>query len=663
MSSKPGALAVVTGSELVWLDSKQATAAPLSRTTLATPTAFAADGPTVYVAFAHGVAKYGRDSGVHLFSHGQSEEASALCVGDSGAVFVARANSIFVYDPGSIEPAQTLEGHSSPITSLALSNDGTALASTSKTVHVHNLSTQSRTILRGLPCPNAVASCATFHPSRPNTLFVAISRQLVIYDTTKPAGPAKVVQIGGSASGDIVGIDCSPFSRSLLAVACSGGIVGIVDLDKEKPLVKTIDTKARLTSLRFQPDAAVIVVGTADGRLQYHDLRATDKQPNVVTVDKHGGSILGLAWPKQSRHASKPSVASTIKAPIPSSKSAVLQERRSPGQTAGAFPKGKSTSPTSTATLNSVPKTLFSPAKEAASRPAFAVSKSAPDAAARTTRAAKENAPTSRPSPTLRVSPPKPTSSLKPPPVGTRISPQLKPVAQRAERKPRTSSSSQASTRILASRRVSSATTSSRTSGLLSPSFPSQSDFSSSPHRNADSKRREVQALGLGTPGPRRQAARHSPSVSPTRSTAGRRGEEVENEEGENDTVIQFAAAMAREPDRVPSSASTAESISTDNVPTVNNQLSPTRRPPPFVDMSPVRSAMNGSPQASLRAFMQELATKDDIKGLHMDLIRMGMAWKSEMRSLMDQYVGDLSSLRQENMQLREELQRLRNRY
>lgn len=29
----------------------------------------------------------------------------------------------------------------------------------------------------------------------------------------------------------------------------------------------------------------------------------------------------------------------------------------------------------------------------------------------------------------------------------------------------------------------------------------------------------------------------------------------------------------------------------------------------------------------------------------------------------MEQYVGDLSSLRQENMQLREELQRLRNRY
>lgn len=25
---------------------------------------------------------------------------------------------------------------------------------------------------------------------------------------------------------------------------------------------------------------------------------------------------------------------------------------------------------------------------------------------------------------------------------------------------------------------------------------------------------------------------------------------------------------------------------------------------------------------------MQELATKDDIKGLHMDFIRMGMAWK-----------------------------------
>lgn len=235
MTSKPAALAVVTSGELVLLDPKQATAAPLSRTTLAAPTAFVADASGVYVASAHGVAKYGRDSGVHLFSHAvDAGTVSALCTAESGTLFSAQATSILVHAPGAAEPTQTLDGHSSAITSLALSSDGVLLASTSKTVHVHNLSTSSRTILRGLPCPNAVASCAIFHPARPTTLFVAILRQLVVYDVSKPAAPTKVVQIAGSAAGDIVDIDCSPFSKSLLAVACAGGVVGIVDLDKEK---------------------------------------------------------------------------------------------------------------------------------------------------------------------------------------------------------------------------------------------------------------------------------------------------------------------------------------------------------------------------------------------------------------------------------------------
>ena len=61
-----------------------------------------------------------------------------------------------------------------------------------------------------------------------------------------------------------------------------------------------------------------------------------------------------------------------------------------------------------------------------------------------------------------------------------------------------------------------------------------------------------------------------------------------------------------------------------------------------------------------LRAIMQELATKDDIKGLHMDLIRMGAAWRSEMRQMSEMYAGDMAGLRDENERLRKELERLR---
>ena len=37
-----------------------------------------------------------------------------------------------------------------------------------------------------------------------------------------------------AATGEIVAIVCSPYSKTLLAVACSGGSVSVVDLDKEQ---------------------------------------------------------------------------------------------------------------------------------------------------------------------------------------------------------------------------------------------------------------------------------------------------------------------------------------------------------------------------------------------------------------------------------------------
>ena len=52
--------------------------------------------------------------------------------------------------------------------------------------------------------------------------------------------------------------------------------------------------------------------------------------------------------------------------------------------------------------------------------------------------------------------------------------------------------------------------------------------------------------------------------------------------------------------------------------------------------------------------------TKAEMMGLHLDLVRMGRGWKTELRSLMDEYVGDLKDLRDENQRLRVENERLR---
>jgi protein NEDD1 len=52
--------------------------------------------------------------------------------------------------------------------------------------------------------------------------------------------------------------------------------------------------------------------------------------------------------------------------------------------------------------------------------------------------------------------------------------------------------------------------------------------------------------------------------------------------------------------------------------------------------------------------------TKAEMMGLHLDLLRMGRSWKAELRTLMDEYVGDLREMREENERLRKENERLR---
>jgi len=91
--------------------------------------------------------------------------------------------------------------------------------------------------------------------------------------------------------------------------------------------------------------------------------------------------------------------------------------------------------------------------------------------------------------------------------------------------------------------------------------------------------------------------------------------------------------------------------------------------------MSPLRhSIAEGSPGVSgltgllhalisdaMLDFRQE--TRAEMVGLHLDLVRMGRAWRREMRSAMQEYVGDLKELREENRTLREDNERLRRGY
>ncbi|KAJ6502614.1 WD40-repeat-containing domain protein, partial [Mycena sanguinolenta] len=91
---------------------------------------------------------------------------------------------------------------------------------------------------------------------------------------------------------------------------------------------------------------------------------------------------------------------------------------------------------------------------------------------------------------------------------------------------------------------------------------------------------------------------------------------------------------------------------------------------------SPLRNAVPSSPAGgsssahdllrtivrdALLDFQQE--QRSEMVGMHLDLLRLGGRWKKELREMMDEYVGDLRELRDENKRLREENELLRRGY
>ena len=163
---------------------------------------------------------------------------SGLALKDKGTLIFSMGNSVHLVEHSSSASSSTKIVHTlpthpdpDPILALSLSHDGTLLTVASRSaVVVHNLAIGAQTTLRGLPGPVAVC---TFHVHSRVRLLLGIGHNLVIYDITRPSGPSRIASIGDGIEGNVVDVACSPYSKTLLAVACRGGYVALVDLDKE----------------------------------------------------------------------------------------------------------------------------------------------------------------------------------------------------------------------------------------------------------------------------------------------------------------------------------------------------------------------------------------------------------------------------------------------
>lgn len=90
---------------------------------------------------------------------------------------------------------------------------------------------------------------------------------------------------------------------------------------------------------------------------------------------------------------------------------------------------------------------------------------------------------------------------------------------------------------------------------------------------------------------------------------------------------------------------------------------------PHEVGLSAGAASGPGGAQGLLHALIQDAMvdfrqeTKAEMVGLHLDLLRMGRVWRTEMKNAMDEYGNDLRELREENKRLREENEKLRRGY
>ena len=290
---------------------------------LPTCLAWSAEINSVYVSSAtSGILQYDLASGSLQDVSMQDQSANpivALLSKDRGSTLIyARGQQAVVVSAQTGKVAQTFDTHKATITSLSLSNDGTLLASTSAhAIHVHNLTLASHTVLRGIPAGSGDITTCAFHPHSRTRLLVGLGDQLLVYDTTRPSGPVKVIPLDKEhkSPGSIVSISCSPFSKTLVAVACSGGMVALVDLDKEKgyvivresnvrtghnralpySLFRSVVMPAPITCLSFSAEGAAVYAGTENGKFLILDLRALDKPPKTVSVSENGDRVIAIA--------------------------------------------------------------------------------------------------------------------------------------------------------------------------------------------------------------------------------------------------------------------------------------------------------------------------------------------------------------------------------
>ncbi|KAI9446592.1 hypothetical protein H4582DRAFT_1906781, partial [Lactarius indigo] len=661
---------------------------------------------------------------------------------DNASLYVATTDSLARYDTFGtlVKSLWPLPDSDAPIdhdciSGLALKDKGTLILSMGNSVHlIEHSSSASSTTLRGLPGPVGVC---TFHVHSRVRLLLGIGHNLVIYDITRPSGPSRIASIGDGVGGSVIGV------ATLLAVACRGGYIALVDLDKELSIIRSFRYDITVTSLLFSNDGATLYVGTEDGDLLVQTLRSTET-PKTIAVGDQGCRVEGLAIAKKSKLSTdhdinSPTRSPVTKAPYPTS----LKKSTSDSSAEASKLPPKSDTPPVRKRVNSA--TALGSRKIVSSvRSMFANEPTATDPATPAVKANKGRVITTPPSPpqvstTPTSKPPsrlsvrsKPASQVSPVTLsvpGGRVRQRTVSGSTRNTSGPEVKAGNLTTPRITPRVRTTSAPKSvanlspqalrQRTKPATSPVHPTGPRLPTSPPTTSVSSRRMPGAAARGAAasgGQVRETARQRTTSAVSRTSTTRARSPVP-------PVPRIPPRTRSTSTRTPSPELSMSSLLCDTAPPfpIKKQDQPRKKGLSVLGLATpeverwiagrgsekgdvvkfpidgdeeddvegagklggirieeeLMEQGNGTEARRLRTLSMQITprksawaasplrhkTRSEIVGLHLDLVRMGQSWRKEMRTAMQEYVGDLKELREENRKLREENERLRRGY
>lgn len=243
--STPHTLATIESSAL---KKSNITLSPKDLTRSVSSLVWSSDDASLFVAGGGLLRRYALNGWTEKPIYSYEGEIPAFLVKDEKTAIFIHDNRVRLLDLDSGRVVKTVDSYESQEPKLlALSSNSSILAvATQSSCLIYDLAgSLSPTTLEGIADHGQRITSMAFHPHSPTKLLLGVGKKLLVYDTAKPSSPSKSIS-SISIKGDLLSISCSPFSKTLIAVACSDETVRLMDLEKEKGYVThCLDSTAR----------------------------------------------------------------------------------------------------------------------------------------------------------------------------------------------------------------------------------------------------------------------------------------------------------------------------------------------------------------------------------------------------------------------------------